>query len=120
MSFVALWLAVGALGGAASVVRFLLHALISAHARDLPLGTLVVNLSGTLALGLLVGIGLHGHAYLLGGTAVLGSYTTFSAWVLESQRLGEAGRRGLLVANLLLGLALGVGAAELGRLIGGG
>lgn len=121
MSFLALWAGVGALGGLASIARFLLDGLVSTSAGGgFPLGTLAVNLSGTVVLGVLVGAGLHGEAYLLGGTAVIGSYTTFSTWMLESHRLAENGRRWLVVANLLLSLALGIGAAELGRTIGGG
>jgi len=121
MSFVALWLAVGALGGLGALARFLLDALVSsASGARFPLGTLLVNLSGALVLGLLVGISLSGDAYLLAGTAVIGSYTTFSTWILESHRLAEDGQRWLLWANIGLSLALGVGAAALGRLLGAG
>jgi fluoride exporter len=122
MSFLALWIGVGALGGLASMARFLLDGLIISTSAlgGFPLGTLAVNLSGTVVLGFLVGVGLHGDAYLLGATAVIGSYTTFSTWLLESHRLAEDGRRWLLGANLLLSLVLGIAAAELGRSIGGG
>ncbi|HTA13005.1 MAG TPA: CrcB family protein [Solirubrobacteraceae bacterium] len=51
---------------------------------------------------------------------MIGSYTTFSTWMLESHRLAEDGRRWLLGANVTLSLAAGVGAAALGRLLGGG
>jgi CrcB protein len=121
MSFLALWIGVGALGGLAAIARFLLDGLVSAHdSGGFPLGTLAVNLSGTAILGILVGVSLRGDAYLLGATAVIGSYTTFSTWLLESHRLAEDGRRRLLAANLILGLLLGIAAAELGRVIGGG
>jgi len=120
MSFVALWLGVGVLGGLGAIARFLLDGLISASGLRFPLGTLLVNLSGALVLGLLVGIALSGDAYLLAGTAVIGSYTTFSTWMLESHRLAEDGQRWLLWANIGLSLALGVGAAALGRLLGAG
>jgi CrcB protein len=115
MSSLELWLGVGVLA------RFLLDGLVSAvSGARLPLGTLVVNLSGTVALGVLVGVGLHGDAYLLGATAVIGSYTTFSTWLYESHRLAEGGERWLVLANVGLSVVLGIAAAELGRTIGSG
>jgi fluoride exporter len=121
MSFLALWLAVGALGGLGAIARFLLDGLVSTNSGSrFPLGTLLVNLSGALVLGVLVGLALSGNAYLLAGTAVIGSYTTFSTWMLESHRLAEDGRRWLLFANIALSLVAGVGAAALGRLLGAG
>jgi fluoride exporter len=121
MSAVALWAAVGALGGVGALARFLLDARVSASTgAGFPLGTLIVNLSGAIVLGILVGAALHGDAYLLAGTAVIGSYTTFSTWMLESHRLGENARRRLLALNVGASLVLGVAAVALGRLIGGG
>ncbi|HEY4996608.1 MAG TPA: fluoride efflux transporter CrcB [Solirubrobacteraceae bacterium] len=121
MSSLALWLGVGVLGGAASVARFLLDRRVQALALSrFPLGTFTVNVSGALVLGVLVGAGLSGDAFLLLGTATIGSYTTFSTWMLESQRLAEGGGRRLAALNLVVGLALGAGAIALGRLIGGG
>jgi fluoride exporter len=121
MSSLVLWLGVGALGGVGALARFALDALVSSNAGGrFPLGTLLVNLSGALALGVLVGVSLGGDAYLLAGTAVIGSYTTFSTWMLESHRLAEDGRSRLLAANVVLSFALGLGAAALGRALGGG
>jgi fluoride exporter len=121
VSLVGLWLEVGVLGGLAAIARFLIDGLVSAASgARLPLGTLAVNLSGTVLLGLLVGVGLHGDAYLLGGTAAIGSYTTFSTWLFESHRMAEDGERWILAANVVLSLVLGVAAAELGRMVGGG
>ena len=42
-----------------------------------------------LLLGLLSGLALSPHLALLAGTAFVGSYTTFSTWMLETHRLGE-------------------------------
>ena len=114
------WAGVALLGGAGSLARFALDAWASERApRELPVGTFAVNLGGAVALGVLAGVSLHGDALRLAGTALLGSYTTFSTWMLESHRLGEDGETALLVLNVALSLAAGLGGAELGRLLGG-
>ena len=113
------WVGVAALGGVGALARFALDAAVSERASGgLPLGTLVVNLTGAFALGVLSGADVAGDALLLAGTATLGSYTTFSTWMLESERLGEDGQPGLLALNLALSLALGLAAAALGRRLG--
>jgi fluoride exporter len=108
------------LGGAGAVGRLVLDAAVSERAGDaFPLGTLAVNLSGAFALGVLAGAGLAGDALLLAGTALLGSYTTFSTWMLESHRLGEDGEPGRMWLNIALPLLAGLAAAALGRVAGG-
>lgn len=115
----AVWVAVALLGGAGALARLLLDAAISARgAGTFPLGTLAVNLSGALALGLLDGLAVTGTALTLAGTAVLGSYTTFSTWMLESQRLGEEGDVAGLWANLAVSLLAGLLAVWAGQRIG--
>jgi len=113
------WVGVGLLGGAGALGRFLLDAAVSARAgRQFPVGTLVVNATGAFLLGLLVGAGVGGRALLLAGTATLGSYTTFSTWMLESHRLGEDGEVRLAAANLVVSLVAGVAAVAAGRALG--
>jgi fluoride exporter len=113
------WVGVGALGGCGALARFGLTLLVADRLHPhLPLGTLAVNVSGALLLGLLVGAGVGGDARLLLGAGALGSYTTFSALMLETQRVAEAGRRRVAVANLLLSIPLGLAAAALGRALG--
>lgn len=110
------WLGVALIGGAGALARFLIDAVISMRSSTaLPLGTLAVNLSGSLALGAITGAALTGTALTLAGTAAVGSYTTFSTWMLETQRLAEEGNRKAAWLNVALSLVLGLGAAALGR-----
>lgn len=114
------WIAVAALGSVAALARFMLGGWISARSPShLPLGTLAVNISGALLLGLVAGVALSGDALVLLGAATIGSYTTFSSWMLETRRLHEEGRTAMAVANVLASLALGLAAIALGRDIGG-
>ena len=116
---VLVWVAVVLIGGAGSVARFLADGVVaSAGGRDFPLGTLAVNLSGAVALGLITGLALGHDQALLAGTAAVGSYTTFSTWMLETQRLTEERQHGKALTNVVLSLVAGVAAAALGRLIG--
>jgi fluoride exporter len=113
------WIGVALLSGLAAIGRFLAITLISTRSTGaFPLGTFVVNISGSLLLGLVVGLAVEGDALVLVGSATLGSYTTFSTWVLESERLAEDNRTRLALLNVLASLVLGVGAVALGRLVG--
>jgi CrcB protein len=115
------WAAVGGLGGVGALTRYLLDAAVSARTGGrFPAGTLAVNLTGAVVLGLLAGLALHGRALLLAGTALIGSFTTFSTWLFETHRLAEDGERRAAVANVAVSLVLGVLAAAAGRRLGGG
>lgn len=98
---VLVWAGVGALGGVGAVARVLLS-------RGTVRGTLLVNLGGAFALGLLAGAGVDGDARLLLGGGLLGAFTTFSTW------MAQARRSWLLVPGAL---GLGLAAAALGRLV---
>jgi fluoride exporter len=113
------WVAVVLIGGAGSVLRFYVDGVVaSASGKDFPYGTLVVNVSGAVILGLITGLALSGDAALLAGTAAVGSYTTFSTWILETQRLTEERQHRKAALNIIVSLVLGVAAAGIGRLIG--
>jgi CrcB protein len=113
------WVGVACLGAVGALLRFFVDGLIARRSgRDFPLGTLIVNLSGALVLGFLVGLGFSGDGLELAGTATLGSYTTFSTWMFETQRLAEEGEFGNAAGNVLLSVGVGLGAAALGRLLG--
>ena len=113
------WIAVAALGGLGSLLRFFVDGAVASRVgRVFPFGTLAVNLTGAVALGLVVGLAFAGNALVLVGTATIGSYTTFSTWMLESHRLAEDSDVRAALGNLVLSAALGIGAAAVGRLIG--
>jgi CrcB protein len=114
-----LWLTAGASGGIFSLARFLVDGAISTRLDPgFPWGTFVVNVSGSFVLGVLVGTGASDRTYLIAGTACLGSYTTFSTWMLEAHRLGEDDDRRPLVAYIVASLAVGLLAAATGRQLG--
>ncbi len=116
---VVVWIIAAGLGGGGAILRFLLDGAVSRRiARQFPYGTLVVNLSGSLVLGLITGLAVTGDAATLIGAATIGSFTTFSTWMLESQRLTEEGELPRAFANLAVSLVLGLLAAALGRSIG--
>ncbi len=117
---VAVLLAAGMIGGAGAIGRFLYDGAVADRVgRDFPYGTLAVNLTGALLLGVLAGAAVSEDAFRIAGTGLLGSFTTFSTWALESHRLGEDGRVRLGAVNFALSLVLGVSAAWAGRLLGG-
>jgi CrcB protein len=114
------WIAVALLGGVGAVARFMLDGAVSdSVGSELPWGTFAVNISGTVVLGALVGATVKGDPLLLAGIALIGSYTTFSTWLLETHRLAEEQRGYAVALNVAGSLAVGVGAAALGRLLGG-
>jgi CrcB protein len=109
------WIGVAFFGACGAVARFRVDGAVSARLpSDFPLGTLVVNLTGSFAVGVLVGAAVsHRVAFLL-GTGFMGGYTTFSTWMVETERLGEDGELGALFANLGVSMLAGVGVAALG------
>lgn len=113
------WLGVAALGGLGALGRFAVDMAVSARwPSDFPFGTLAVNLSGGLALGMLVGLDVAGDAILLLGTGLLGGYTTFSTWMFETQRLAENGEWRLMALNLAVPMLAGAAATGAGWLVG--
>lgn len=114
------WIGIGLLGGVGALLRFTLDGVVAERlGAGFPYGTFAVNLSGAFVLGLLAGVALSGDELLLWGTALIGSYTTFSTWMFETHRLGEGSQRAALWLNIALSLLVGVGAAALGRALGG-
>jgi CrcB protein len=113
------WVGVAVLGGLGAVARFAVDLAVSRRASGaFPWGTFAVNISGAFLLGLLDGLHATGDTILLAGTATLGSYTTFSTWMLHSRYLAQEREPALLWLNLAGSLLVGVAAVALGRAVG--
>lgn len=117
-------------GGAGAALRYAVDEVVTARwqragNRHFPLGTFMVNVTGSLALGLLVGMlsGVTaGSEYVLAvfGTGLLGGYTTFSTASLEAVRLAREGAWRAAVLAAAGTLLLCVAAAALGVTIARG
>lgn len=114
-----LWLGVALLGGGGAVLRHLVDRTVSRRTRTWPWGTLAVNLTGSLALGVLHGAGVASDVLLLLGAGLVGAFTTFSTWVAQTRGLAAEGRPGAAAANVLVSLVVGFGLVALGSWVGG-
>jgi CrcB protein len=113
------WLGVGVLGAVGALCRFHVGAGVGGRfISDFPAGTFVVNLTGAFVLGFLTGLSLSTNLMLVLGTGFLGGYTTFSTWMVETQRLGEDGSWLLLWLYLFGSMLAGLAAAGLGWFVG--
>jgi len=113
---VALWAGVLGIGGLGAVARFMVDRAVSRRTKgSFPYGTLVVNISGAVLLGFLSGLVLRHEVAMLAGTAFLGAYTTFSTWMLETQRLTDERQIWPAVANIVVSVVLGLSAAAAGQ-----
>ena len=87
-------------------------------------GTLAVNVLGSLLLGLVLGLAASGAAsaevLTLVGTGFCGALTTYSTFSFETVRLLEDGAFAAAVGNVLLSILGGLGAGVLGWLLGQG
>ena len=113
-----------ALGGAAGALarHGVSTAVAAAFGPRFPLGTLVVNVAGSFAMGWLFALfaeRMHvpPEMRLLVMTGLLGAFTTFSTFSVETLALLHAGRWLAGAANVVLGVALCLAAAWLGTLL---
>lgn len=111
-------------GGFGAALRMLLDGLIKARLTGaMPWGTILINVSGSLALGFLTGLAvgqlLPENWHLIIGTGFLGGYTTFSTASVETVRLAQERRWAASAANALGTLVLATAAAGLGLWLGG-
>lgn len=111
----------GALG---AIARYQLDGLIQDHTHSaMPVGTLVINVSGSLVLGVLVGLRLDhtlgATVELAAGTGFCGAFTTFSSLIYETTRLAQDGAHREAIRSISLNVVLGCAAAAVGLLVTG-
>jgi CrcB protein len=104
-------------GGVGAVLRYLVDCGVAAFAgRRFPWGILVVNISGSFALGLVTAV-LPDQLFLL-GAGLLGGYTTFSTAMLDTVALWRDGKRPASAFNAVGMLLLSLAAAAGGLAVG--
>ena len=106
-------------GGLGAATRYALDTWLRPRVSDrLPWPTLLINVTGSFALGLLVGLGTDSAWLTIAGTGFLGGYTTFSTASVESVHLAIDGRYRAATVNAVGMLVLSVAAASLGYALG--
>ncbi len=109
-------LLVAAGGACGAVLRFAVNRWLAAT--HFPWATLVVNVAGSMLLGV-VAASTDGWLFTLLGTGVAGGLTTYSAFALETVLLDRNGRRSAALLNVAASLVLGAVAFALGWWLGG-
>ena len=110
-------------GGTGAAVRFALGTLIGQRwGRSFPLGTFVINVSGSFLIGLLMTLMAERFTEnpawrLLLVVGFLGGYTTFSSFEYETGKLVMDGELGYAALNMVLSVAVGFVALKLGDVI---
>lgn len=115
----------GALGG---VARYLVSTVVGNRTGHAAWGTLTVNVTGALAIGILAGMMLDASGttalpptgWLFLVTGLVGSYTTVSSFALQSMELFETGQTGAALLNIVGSIALCILATGTGLLLAGG
>ncbi|MFI6640231.1 fluoride efflux transporter FluC [Streptomyces sp. NPDC050504] len=117
------WLLVVAGGAVGAPLRYLVDRAVQARAGvregGFPWGTLTVNATGCLVLGVLAGAAVSSQVYALVGTGLCGALSTYSTFSYETLRLAERGRGFLAAANAAGSVLVGLGAVVLGAGIAG-
>ena len=113
-----------ALGGAiGSVFRYLIGAAtLAVFSKSFPVGTLLVNIVGALIIGVVSEFAykvtpIHSSLYVFMTIGILGGFTTFSSFSLESVNMLEAGRIAAGTMYILASVVLSLGGVLLGKML---
>ena len=112
-----LWLALA--GGLGAGTRYLLDLWVRPRVSSwLPWSTLLINVTGSFALGVLVGAGAGATSYAVAGTGFLGGYTTFSTASVEVAHMVLDRRYAAAAVDAVAMLTVSVAAAAGGYALG--
>jgi CrcB protein len=112
-------LALALAGACGASARFMVDYVCYRYvSRFWPLGTLLVNVSGAFALGVVLGLAINEsmspHWITIVGTGLIGAYTTFSTWMVQlAHQLAQQQWR-VFTLNVVLPIICGPAAAWLG------
>ncbi len=120
-TLMARYLAIAMAGSAGALLRYVLASQIGKLNLRFPLGTFIINITGSLFLGWFVAYSgkynLSDTTKLAIGVGFVGAYTTFSTFMYESNKLADDGAGFLAIMNLLGSLFAGIIAVRLGMMI---
>jgi CrcB protein len=113
------WALVAVAGAAGAPLRYVVDTLVSERVSGVfPLGTLVVNVSGSLVLGVITGLAIYhgftGAPRVVLGTGLVGAYTTYSTFTFETISLLEQGEGWSALRNILWSVVAAGAAAAAG------
>lgn len=111
-----LFVAIGGFCGA--ICRYYISSYINKKIGYIPFGTLFVNIVGSFLLGYVIALEVKSEFYLFFGVGLLGSFTTFSTFMLEISKFFENKQSSQAIIYLLLSIILGVVAAITGIILG--
>jgi fluoride exporter len=115
------YLAIALAGSAGAVLRYVVATQVGRLNLRFPLGTFIINISGSLFLGwFLAYVGRH-HVSdtmrLAIGVGFVGAYTTFSTFMYESNKLADDGAGFLALVNIIGSLVVGIVAVRAGIML---
>ena len=120
-----MWIVIAAGGAIGSIARHGVNvAIVHLFGRSVPYATATVNLTGSICIGLLAGLIASGRITMSSSVrafvfvGLLGGFTTFSSFMLDTLALTHAGERTLAVSNVAGQTALGLIAVYAGYLVG--
>ena len=113
------WFLVAVFGALGAITRYVVdRAIMTRLATDFPVGTLMINLSGALVLGMVTGLAtrnlLSTDAVVAIGDGFIGAYTTFSTWMVDVVSLVRSGNTATALEYVVLSLVAGLAAVVIG------